>query len=154
EALLPAGLDSIIPPAEISAGISSEILLQRPDILATEHRLKAANANIGAARAAFFPRISLTTALGTASADLSGLFKSGSGTWMFAPQIAAQQSLADAVAETYRLSRVRYTLGLDSYLGVLDAQRSLYGAQQGLIALHLARIVNQVTLYRVLGGGI
>jgi multidrug efflux system outer membrane protein len=204
-ALLPADLGGVTPPTEVSAGLSSEILLQRPDVLATEHRLKAANANIGAARAAFFPRISLTTAIGTASADLSGLFKSGSGTWMFAPQIAvpifdartwsaydvtkadreiavaqyekaiqtafrevadalavrgtvemqiaAQQSLVDAVAETYRLSQVRYTLGLDSYLAVLDAQRSLYAAQQGLIALHLVRLANLVTLYTVLGGG-
>ncbi len=48
---------------------------------------------------------------------------------------------------------LRYTKGIDSYLGVLDAQRSLYGAQQGLIALHLARLANLVTLYKVLGGG-
>ncbi|MBW6486521.1 MAG: efflux transporter outer membrane subunit [Syntrophobacterales bacterium] len=204
-ALLPAELGSVSPPKEISPGLSSERLLRRPDVLAAEHRLKAANANIGAARAAFFPRISLTTAVGTASADLSGLFQSGSGTWSFAPlmaipifdartwsayavtkvereisvaqyekaiqaafrevadalavrgtvnrQIAAQQSLVAAVAETYRLSQARYTKGIDSYLGVLDAQRSLYGAQQGLIALRLAGVANQVTLYRVLGGG-
>jgi multidrug efflux system outer membrane protein len=68
-------------------------------------------------------------------------------------QIAAQQSLVNAVAETYRLSQARYTKGIDSYLGVLDAQRSLYGAQQGLIALRLAGVANQVTLYRALGGG-
>jgi multidrug efflux system outer membrane protein len=68
-------------------------------------------------------------------------------------QIAAQQSLVDAVAETYRLSQLRYTKGIDGYLSVLDAQRSLYGAQQVLIVLRLARIVNTVTLYKVLGGG-
>jgi multidrug efflux system outer membrane protein len=62
------------------------MLLLRPDILQAEHQLKAANANIGAARAALFPRISLTTTLGTASSELSGLFDSGSGTWLFAPQ--------------------------------------------------------------------
>jgi multidrug efflux system outer membrane protein len=203
--LLPADLRDVSPPQEVSPGLSSELLLLRPDVLAAEHRLKGANANIGAARAAFFPRISLTTAIGTASADLSGLFKDGSGTWSFAPQIAipifdartwaaydvtkldreisvaqyekaiqtafrevvdalavkgavnrqlaAQQSLVDAVSETYRLSRARYSKGIDSYLGVLDAQRSLYGAQQGLIALRLARISNLVTIYKVLGGG-
>jgi multidrug efflux system outer membrane protein len=68
-------------------------------------------------------------------------------------QIAAQQSLVKAVAETYRLSHALYTKGIDSYLGVLDAQRSLYAAQQGLVLLHLSRFVNQVTLYKVLGGG-
>ena len=203
--LLPTELDSVSPPREISPGKPSEALLLRPDILAAEHRLKASNANIGAARAAFFPRISLTTAVGTASAELSGLFKSGQETWGFAPQvvlpifdarmwsaydaikvereialaqyekaiqtafrevadalavrgtvdqqIAAQQSLVNAVAETYRLSNARYTKGIDSYLGVLDAQRSLYGAQQGLISLRLARFTNRVTLYKVLGGG-
>ena len=202
--LLPSDLGSVSPPKEISPGVSSELLLRRPDVLAAEHRLKAANANIGAARAAFFPRISLTTAIGTASAELSGLFKSGSDTWGFAPQIvlpifdartwsaydatkidreiavaqyektiqtafrevadalavqgtvnqqiAAQQSLVNAVAETYRLSNARYTKGIDSYLGVLDAQRSLNTARQGLIMLHLARLVNRVTFYKVLGG--
>jgi multidrug efflux system outer membrane protein len=68
-------------------------------------------------------------------------------------QIAAQQSLVDAVSETYRLSHARYTRGIDSYLSVLDAQRSLYGAQQGLIALRLTGISNVVTIYKVLGGG-
>jgi multidrug efflux system outer membrane protein len=203
--LLPSELASVRPPREISAGLSSELLLRRPDVLAAEHQLKASNANIGAARAAFFPRISLTTAIGTASADLSGLFKSGSGVWSFAPQIvmpifdartwfaydvtkidkeisvaqyekaiqtafrevadalavrgtvnqqiAAQQSLVETVAETYRLSNARYTKGIDSYLAVLDAQRSLYGAEQGLIMLRLARINNLITLYKTLGGG-
>jgi outer membrane protein, multidrug efflux system len=203
--LMPADLGSVSPTREVSVGLSSELLLRRPDVLAAEHQLKAANANIGAARAAFFPSIALTTSFGTASADLSGLFKSGQGTWGFTPQIimpifdartwfaydvtkiekemsiaqyekaiqtafrevadalavkgtinqqiAAQQSLVDAVSETYRLSNARYTKGIDSYLSVLDAQRSLYAAQQGLIMLRLSRFVNQVTLYNVLGGG-
>jgi multidrug efflux system outer membrane protein len=68
-------------------------------------------------------------------------------------QIAAQQSLVETVAETYRLSNARYTKGIDSYLAVLDAQRSLYGAEQGLIMLRLARINNLITLYKTLGGG-
>ncbi len=203
--LLPAELGSATPLREISTGTPSGILLRRPDILAAEHRLKASNANIGAARAAFFPRIALTTNIGTASSELSGLFKSGSYTWSFAPQIvmpifdartwsaydvtkvereialaqyekaiqtafrevadalavrgtvdqqlSAQQSLVKAVAETYRLSNARYMKGMDSYLGVLDAQRSLNAAQQGLIVLRLIRLSNLVTLYKVLGGG-
>lgn len=204
-ALLPTDLESVDPPGEISSGLPSEVLLRRPDVLAAEHELKGAYANIGAARAAFFPRISLTATFGTASAELSGLFKDGSSVWRFSPQItlpifdartwsayrvtkveremylaryekaiqaafrevadslaakgtvdrrlAAQQSLTEALAEAYRLADARYTKGIDGYLSVLDAQRSLYGAEQGLIALRLARITNLVTLYRVLGGG-
>lgn len=203
--LLPKDFGSVTPPKEISAGISSEALLHRPDIIAREHQLKAANANIGAARAAFFPRISLTTVIGTASSELSGLFKAGSDTWSFAPQVimpifdarmwsaydvtkvekeiaiaqyektiqtafrevadslalrgtvdtqlSAQQSLVDATAETLRLSMSRYEKGIDSYLGVLDAQRTLYAAQQGLISIRLIRLTNLVWLYTVLGGG-
>ena len=203
--LLPAELGGVVPPKEISAGLSSEVLLRRPDVLQAEDLLKAANAEIGAARAAFFPQISLTAAIGTSSSDLSGLFKSGSGAWTYAPQIVmpvfdartwsahkaakaqreiavtqyekaiqsafrevadalairgtvdqqveAQQSLVHAVAETYRLSNSRYNMGIDSYLSVLDAQRSLYAAQQGLVSLHLAKLANQVNLYSVLGGG-
>ena len=203
--LLPANLESAGAPQDISAGLSSEPLLLRPDVLAAEHRLKGANANIGAARAAFFPRITLTTSLGTASAELSGLFKSGSGVWTFTPQIvmpvfdartwfaydvtkidkeiaiaqyeksiqtafrevsdalaekgmiservAAQQSLVDNLAAAYRLSEARYNKGIDSYLAVLDAQRSLYATQQGLIALRLVRNNNLITLYKTLGGG-
>ena len=71
----------------LPAGLSSEVLLNRPDIRAADHSLKQANANIGAARAAFFPTISLTGSVGTASGELSGLFKSGTGIWSFAPSI-------------------------------------------------------------------
>jgi len=85
--LLPAALAGISPLKEIPPGVPSEVLLRRPDILQAEALLKAANANIGAARAAFFPRISLTSAIGTGSADLSGLFTAGSLTWNYAPQI-------------------------------------------------------------------
>ncbi len=73
--------------AELPVGVSSELLLRRPDILQAEHALKAANASIGAARAAFFPSIGLTASAGTASSQLSGLFDGGSGTWLFQPQI-------------------------------------------------------------------
>ncbi|RMQ42727.1 Outer membrane efflux protein [Pseudomonas cichorii] len=71
----------------VPAGLPSQLLQRRPDILEAEHLLKAANANIGAARAAFFPSISLTANAGTSSTELSGLFKAGSGGWLFQPQI-------------------------------------------------------------------
>jgi multidrug efflux system outer membrane protein len=203
--LLPEALTAVPPLPDVSAGASSEVLLLRPDILQAEDLLKSANANIGVARAAFFPRISLTTAIGTASSDLTGLFKSGSLAWNYWPQIVmpifdarlwsalkatkvereialtqyekaiqtafrdvadalarwgtlgdqmkAQQSLVDATAITYRLSMARYEKGIDIYLNVLVAQRSLYAAQQGLIAIRLAKVKNQVQLYAVLGGG-
>jgi multidrug efflux system outer membrane protein len=203
--LLPGELSAVKPLPDVAPGTSSEVLLRRPDILEAENTLKAANANIGAARANFFPRISLTSAIGSASGDLSGLFKSGSFVWNYAPQIVlpifdartwsalretkvereiavaqyekaiqgafrevadalasrgtlgdrmkAQQSLVDATAKTYQLSTARYEKGIDIYLNVLDAQRSLYTAQQGLIAIRLAKLANQVRLYAVLGGG-
>lgn len=205
EELLPADLAAVTPPAEISPGLSSDVLLGRPDILAAEHLLKAANANIGAARAAFFPRISLTATAGTASSELSGLFGAHQGVWSFVPvismpifdartwsaydasqaerkialvkyekaiqnafrevsdglavqgtvgeEVSAQRSLVEATAETYRLSNMRYEKGIDSFLGVLDAQRSLYAAQQGLIAVRLKQLANRVLLYAALGGG-
>jgi multidrug efflux system outer membrane protein len=68
-------------------------------------------------------------------------------------QVSAQQSLVDALARTYHLSNVRYTRGIDSYLGVLDAQRFLRAAQVVLIAIRQGKLANQVRLYAVLGGG-
>jgi multidrug efflux system outer membrane protein len=73
--------------SELFAGLPAEVLLRRPDVLAAEQKLIAANANIGAARAAFFPSISLTGSVGTASGSLSGLFDSGNGAWSFQPSI-------------------------------------------------------------------
>jgi multidrug efflux system outer membrane protein len=203
--LLPGELNLGAVPKDVSPGLSSAVLLRRPDILQAEHQLKAANANIGAARAAFFPQISLTSSIGTTSNALSALFQAGSSTWTFAPQftmpifdarlwsaldaikvereivlteyekaiqvafrevadalaqrgtvgdqIAAQEALVHAWSEAYRLSDARYIKGIDGYLGVLEAQRSLYAAQQILIATHLSRLTNLVTLYKVLGGG-
>jgi len=203
--LSPMALGNAPPLQEIAPGASSEILLGRPDILAAENRLKAAYANIGAARAALFPRISLTSSVGTASADLSGLFEAGSGTWLFSPraalpifdprawsalnvtkvdreialaqyeasiqsafrevadalaqrgslqkQLKAQQNLAAATEATYRISNARYEKGIDIYLSVLDAQRSLYAAQQELIIVRFSDMASQVRLYTVLGGG-
>jgi multidrug efflux system outer membrane protein len=203
--LLPDGLAYVQPLQAISPGISSDALLKRPDILQAEHVLKASYADIGAARAAFFPRISLTAAIGTASSDLSGLFASGSGAWSYAPrivmpifdartwsahraaqaqrqialtqyekaiqsafkevadalavngtvdqQLLAQESLVHALSETHRLASSRFDKGIDSYLSVLDAQRSLFPARQGLVFLKLSKLANQVKLYAVLGGG-
>jgi multidrug efflux system outer membrane protein len=203
--LLPTDLGKVAPPREISAGVPSDVLLRRPDVLQAESLLRAAEADIGAARAAFFPRISLTATLGTASSELSGLFDPGSGAWSFAPlvampvfdartwsahkaarvrreialtqyekaiqtafrevadalavrgsvdeQVSAQESLVDAVAETCRLSEVRYARGIDSYVDVFDAQRNLYAAQQVLVSLRLAKVANLTRLYAVLGGG-
>jgi len=72
---------------DLRIGLPSDLLLQRPDIVAAEHRLRAAHANIGAARGAFFPRIALTASFGTASAELNGLFDSGSRAWSFLPSL-------------------------------------------------------------------
>jgi multidrug efflux system outer membrane protein len=205
--LLPDGLDTVGEVKDISAGLDSKILLRRPDILAAEYQLKGANANIGAARAAFFPRISLTAAMGILAPDLSTLFDPGTGAWSFAPQIVqpifaggslaanlkvasvdrkiavaqyekaiqaafrevgdalvrrtalveqldAQQSLVNALDESYRLSDARFKEGIDNYLGVLVMQRSLYDARRGLVATRLARRANQITLFKVLGGGV
>ncbi|PZR32041.1 efflux transporter outer membrane subunit [Caulobacter segnis] len=74
--------------ADLPAGLPSDVLARRPDVLSAEHSLQAANANIGAARAAFFPRISLTGSTGSASGDLDGLFKNGTGAWSFTPSIS------------------------------------------------------------------
>jgi len=89
ETLLPdTSVDPVTTLTDLPAGVLSSVLLERPDILAAERRLIGAHANIGAARAAFFPSISLTATGGTASGGLSGLFGSGSGAWTFLPQIA------------------------------------------------------------------
>jgi outer membrane protein, multidrug efflux system len=69
-------------------------------------------------------------------------------------QIAAQQSMVDSAQKIYRLSEKRYTNGIDNYLSVLDAQRSLYSAQQALVFLQLEKLANEVRAYAVLGGGV
>jgi multidrug efflux system outer membrane protein len=86
QALLPQSLDSLIAGvAKVPAGLTSDVLLRRPDVLQAEHQLKAANADIGAARAAMFPTISLTSAIGVASSALSSLFSGGGFTWSASP---------------------------------------------------------------------
>ena len=81
-------LDSVKSIPDVPAGLPSDLIAERPDIRAAERQLIAANANIGTARAAFFPRISLTTSIGTVSSQFSGLFDSGSKAWSFAPQLS------------------------------------------------------------------
>lgn len=195
-----SGLDALPP------GTPSEVLLRRPDVMEAEYTLRAANANVGAARAAFFPSITLTGSVGTASDELSDLFESGTDVWSFVPQVnlpifqggrlrgnldvskadrdialagyersiqAAFREVADALALTRTLaeqrasreallaaaenaddlSKRRYEAGADSYLVLLDAQRTLYAAQQTLVTTQLAEQINRVTLYKALGGG-
>lgn len=106
----------------IPAGLPSDLLTNRPDIRAAESRLVAANANIGAARAAFFPRISLTAALGTASTALSGLFEAGSMSWSFTPQLALPIFDAGRNRGNLDLAVVRRDLA------VTDYERTIQGA--------------------------
>jgi NodT family efflux transporter outer membrane factor (OMF) lipoprotein len=182
------------------------MLARRPDIRQSEQQLIAANANIGAARAAFFPRISLTAGVGSASSELTGLFKGGTWGLTLAPslllpifdagrnqaglqsatagrdiavaqyersiqvafrevadalagratlsdQLRSQRAVAAAEAARLRLSDLRYTNGVASYLDLLDAQRSLFAAQQALVQTRLAQLQTQVNLYKALGGG-
>lgn len=190
----------------LPAGLPSEVLLLRPDVQQAERTLQAAEAQIGAARAAFFPRISLTGSAGSASPGLDGLFRGGTGMWSFVPQISlplfdagrnraqlktaqverdiamaqyekaiqsafrdvadglaeratlgqqveAQQQLVARSSDALRLAEARFRAGVDDRLATLDAQRSLYAAQQGLVQVQLAQQLNRVTLYKALGGG-
>ena len=191
---------------DLPVGLPSDLLVERPDIRAAEQQLIAANANIGAARAAFFPRISLTATAGTVSNELSGLFKSGTNAFTFAPQLVlpifnaganragldsavagrdiavaqyeksiqsafrdvanalagrqtlgeqvrAQRAQSEAEAARFRLQDLRYRNGISSALDLLDAQRSLFSAQQLAVQVRLLELQNQVALYQALGGG-
>jgi multidrug efflux system outer membrane protein len=208
---LPDGLPAVLPLSaavsmpSLPVGLPSDVLLRRPDVRQAEQQLIAANASIGAARAAFFPRISLTGSVGSISSELSGLFGSGMA-WSFAPQLlqpifdaghnqanlrasevgrdialaqyeraiqSAFREVADALAgratlgeqlraqqaqlqaeqDRYRLAELRYRSGAASYLDALDAQRSLFTAQQAQLQVQTQYLQNGVTLYRVLGGG-
>jgi outer membrane protein, multidrug efflux system len=207
EDLLPdQPLSKLLQLPELPAGLPSDLLQQRPDLKAAEHDLLAANANIGIAKAAFFPSISLTANAGSASAELDNLFKGGSGSWSFIPsvnlpifnmgrtqanlevaeaqqqvalvtyqqkiqqafsevsdaladregyaaQLQAQQDLANSNQQSFLLSEARFKQGADSYLQVLDAQRTWYSAQQQLISGQQALLASQISLYKVLGGG-
>lgn len=192
------------PLAELPAGMPSEVLTRRPDLRQAEAQLVAADANIDAARAAFFPRITLTGSFGTVSSQLSNLFKNSA--WSFAPSLvqplfdagrnranlaqaraqrdiataqyekavqsafrdvadalagratlgeqrSAQSAQVDAESRRLELSEQRYKAGIASSLDVLDAQRSLFTAQQALVQVQSLRAQNLVAVYRVLGGG-
>ncbi|MEG0141416.1 MAG: efflux transporter outer membrane subunit [Comamonas sp.] len=185
--------------------LPSTVLLKRPDVQAAERNLQAMNANIGAARAAMFPSITLTGSIGTGSSDLDRLFGNSNSTWSFIPlvrlpifdagrnranvqvaesnqrialsqyeksvqtafrevadvladraqwgeRLSAQTSMVANTQKAFDLSNARFKAGVDNYLSVLDAQRSLYTAQQTLIGLRLSEQLNRVTLWKALGG--
>lgn len=104
----------------ISVGVPSEVLLQRPDVVAAEHSIRAAQANVVAARAAYFPRIALTTAAGTASAQLSGLFDGGSGTWLFSPDISLAIFDGGARAANLEAAQIRAQMAVVDYEKVVQ----------------------------------
>ena len=109
-----ARLDAVhLPP--LRAGLPSDLLVQRPDIMAAEHQLKAAQAQIGAARAAFFPRVALTGSLGTASAELGGLFDSGSQAWTFSPTISVPLFNGGRLRNNLNLTEVRRDIAVANY---------------------------------------
>ena len=189
-----------------NAGLPSELLRYRPDVLQAEYNLKAAGANLEVARASYFPSISLASSIGVSSGSLDDLFKSGSVGWSFGPsisvpifdagrldanydvakiereqtltnyessiqtafrevsdvlatratlgeQLESQYRLQDNFEQTYQIADARFKAGIDNYLDVLDAQRSLFSTQQGILDLELQKIISQIELYQVLGGG-
>ena len=154
--------------ASVKPGLPSHLLTRRPDILAAEHSLKAANANIGAARAAFFPRITITALAGEASPDFLGLFKGGAGVWQFMPQVqiplfAAGSRFADLdaskigklteVARYERAIQVAFrevadALASQKHLTVqLAAREAALAAEQQRYALAEARYTTGIDSY-------
>ena len=113
--LEPEGIHALAGTAAIASGLPSEVLLARPDILAAEHRLRSANADIGAARAAFFPRISLTAALGTLSPDLSGLFHSGTRTWRVEPVVQTPIFAGGGLRANLRATKIEREIAVAVY---------------------------------------
>ena len=202
--LLPSSIDQAGPTiADLPAGVSSYVLLRRPDVLQAEYQLRAANADIGAARAALFPRISLTGLLGFASSTLASLFSSfgwqvganaaytifqaGAGHANVrlteaqrnaalanyqrtaqtafrevADALARRATMDDQLVSTERqqaaaadvllLTEARYRAGIDSFLNVLDAQRSYYAVQLTLVNTRRTAAQNRVAIYQALGG--
>jgi multidrug efflux system outer membrane protein len=107
--------------ADLPGGVPSEVLANRPDVLAAEHQLIAANADIGAARAAFFPSITLTGSYGTASTQLSGLFKTGSAAWTFSPQISVPIFAGGANKANLDLSKIEKNVSIAQYEKALQS---------------------------------
>lgn len=107
--------------AELPVGVPSEVLARRPDVLAAEHQLIAANADIGAARAAFFPSITLTGQYGTASTQLSGLFKPGSTAWSFSPQVTLPIFAGGTNVANLELSKVEKNVYIAQYEKALQS---------------------------------
>jgi multidrug efflux system outer membrane protein len=105
----------------LQPGLPSDLLVHRPDIIAAEHRLIAAHADIGAARAAFFPRISLTGAAGLASGELDGLFAAGSRAWRFIPSISLPIFTGGRLQASLELSEVRRDLAVADYERTIQA---------------------------------
>ena len=106
--------------ADVAVGLPSEVLLARPDVLAAEQKLIAANANIGAARAAFLPRILLTAAAGTASRGLSGLFDAGSGAWSFTPALRLPLFDGGRSTDNVDLAKARKNIAVAEYEKVIQ----------------------------------
>jgi multidrug efflux system outer membrane protein len=110
-----AGLDEQKLLESLPANLPSDLLVRRPDILAAEHNLIAANASVGAARAAFFPSITLTGSYGTASTQLSGLFDHGSTAWTFSPQISLPIFAGGANVASLNLAKVEKNINIVQY---------------------------------------
>jgi len=205
--LLPTGvLGEQLATADVPAGLPSSLVARRPDIMAAEALLRATNADIGAARSAYFPTFSLTSAVGGLTGDFSRLLSAPAEFWSVAlagsltlidggarkaqvdasharfngqaaayeatvqnafreaanalnarqemlTQVDYQKRLVADYQAAYRQSRLRFEAGMDSYFSTMDAQRSLFDAQQKLTQMELAREINQVDLYKALGGG-
>ena len=101
--------------ATVPVGLPSDLLTRRPDIIEAEHTLKAANADIGSARAAFFPSITLTADAGTSSSELSGLFKGGSGSWLFTPSISLPIFNAGNLRASLDYSKIEKDISVANY---------------------------------------
>ena len=149
------------------AGLPSSVLQQRPDVLAAEHALRASNANIGAARAAFYPRITLIGSAGTASNALSGLFASGNSVWSFAPSISLPIFDGGANQANLQMAKAQQQIQLATYektlqtafrevADALAVRRTLaerLAGQQALVAANLRSYELAQALFKSGGGG-